>query len=98
MVRKDRSNKKFISFSGPSCSGKTTLIDTVNWSDYFDNYKLVESHTRALKAKGMNINEKGSDETQVSVMDIHDANFARYNMHSNKSNFRVSRIRKLKIM
>lgn len=91
MVRKNRSNKKFISFSGPSCSGKTTLVDAVNWSDYFDNYELVESHTRVLKAKGMNINEKGSDETQVSVMDIHHANFAKYNMHSNKSNFITDR-------
>ena len=67
MFRKNKSNKKFISLSGPSCSGKTTLVEAVNWSDYFKNYHLVESHTRALKSKGMQINEKGSDETQVAV-------------------------------
>ena len=90
MVTKNKTNK-FISFSGPSCSGKTTLIGSVNWSDYFDNYNLVESHTRTLKAKGMKINEKGSDETQISVMDIHYGNVANYNSSNNKDNFITDR-------
>ena len=91
MVSKKRSDKKFISFSGPSCSGKTTLIDAINWSDYFDSYELVESHTRALKAKGMKINEKGSDETQVSVMDIHHSNFTKFDANHNNANFITDR-------
>jgi len=91
MVSKKRSDKKFISFSGPSCSGKTTLIDAINWSDYFDSYELVESHTRALKAKGMKINEKGSDETQVSVMDIHHSNFTKFDTNHNNANFITDR-------
>jgi len=90
MVTKNKTNK-FISFSGPSCSGKTTLIGSVNWSNYFDNYNLVESHTRTLKAKGMKINEKGSDETQVSVMDIHYGNVANYTSSKNKNNFITDR-------
>jgi len=61
MVSEKQSNRKFISLSGPSCSGKTTLVKAVNWSDYFKDYHLVESHTRVLKSKGMQINEKGSD-------------------------------------
>lgn len=91
MVTKNRSDKKFVSLSGPSCSGKTTLVNTVNWSDYFKDYHLVESHTRALKSKGMQINEKGSDETQVTVMDIHHSNYVKFDTKSNIKSFITDR-------
>ena len=91
MVTKNRSDKKFVSLSGPSCSGKTTLVKAVNWSDYFKDYNLVESHTRALKSKGMQINEKGSDETQVAVMDIHHSNYVKFDTKSNIKSFITDR-------
>ena len=91
MVTKNRSDKKFVSLSGPSCSGKTTLVKAVNWSDYFKDYNLVESHTRAWKSKGMQINEKGSDETQVAVMDIHHSNYVKFGTKSNIKSFITDR-------
>lgn len=90
MATKDKATK-FISFSGPSCSGKTTLVSAVNWNDYFKNHYLVESHTRALKSKGMQINEKGSDETQVAVMDIHHSNYIKFNTKTNTKTFITDR-------
>lgn len=83
MVRKNRSNKKFISFSGPSCSGKTTIINAINWDDYFDDYKLVSSHTRDLKSEGFKICRDGGDETQRNIIKIHMKNFN--NFKYNKS-------------
>ena len=91
MVSEKRSNKKFISLSGPSCSGKTTLVGAINWGDYFKDYYLVESHTRALKSKGMQINEKGSDETQIAVMDIHHSNYVKFNTKTNTKTFITDR-------
>lgn len=82
---------KFISFSGPSCSGKTTLVNTIDWSNYFKDFYLVESHTRALKAKGMGINEKGSDKTQVAVMDIHHSNYVKFDTKINTKTFITDR-------
>jgi nicotinamide riboside kinase len=82
---------KFISFSGPSCSGKTTLVSAIDWSNYFKKFYLVESHTRALKAKGMKINDKGSDETQIKIMDIHHINYEKYNIKSNGKKFITDR-------
>ena len=91
MVTKNRSDKKFVSLSGPSCSGKTTLVSAINWNDYFKDHYLVESHTRALKSKGMQINEKGSDETQVAVMDIHHSNYIKFNTKTNTKTFITDR-------
>ena len=90
MATKNKATK-FISFSGPSCSGKTTLVSAVNWNDYFKNHYLVESHTRALKSKGMQISEKGSDETQVAVMDIHHSNYIKFNTKTNTKTFITDR-------
>jgi thymidylate kinase len=90
MATKNKATK-FISFSGPSCSGKTTLVSAINWNDYFKDHYLVESHTRALKSKGMQINEKGSDETQVAVMDIHHSNYIKFNTKTNTKTFITDR-------
>jgi thymidylate kinase len=90
MATKNKATK-FISFSGPSCSGKTTLVSAINWNDYFKDHYLVESHTRALKSKGMQINEKGSDETQVAVMDIHHSNYVKFDTKTNTKTFITDR-------
>ena len=84
MVRKNRSNKKIISFSGPSCSGKTTIVNAINWDDYFDDYKLVGSHTRVLKSEGLKICKDGDDKTQRNIIKIHMKNFNDFKY--NKSN------------
>jgi len=67
------------------------LVSAINWNDYFKDHYLVESHTRALKSKGMQINEKGSDETQVAVMDIHHSNYVKFNTKTNTKTFITDR-------
>lgn len=78
MVDKNKSINQFISFTGPSCSGKTTLVNKVHWSAYFNNFNLVPSHTRILKNEGFDINDAGTDKTQIKIIDIHHMNYLNY--------------------
>lgn len=80
MATEDKTIRKFISFTGPSCSGKTTLVNQIHWDSYFDSehLNLVPSHTRQLKKDGYDINNKGSDKTQTKIIDIHHMNYLDY--------------------
>ncbi len=74
-----------ITFTGPSCSGKTTIIKNVFWKAYFNSYKLIESHTRKLKKEGYDINDKGTDKTQIKIIDIHHMNYLDYQCASKQN-------------
>lgn len=76
-----------IAFTGPSCSGKTTLIDKVVWEAYLNSkpYKIINSHTRDLKNKGYGINDKGRDNTQIEIIDRHHINYLNYKCNKNKN-------------
>ena len=68
MVKQNKSNKKFIAFTGPGCSGKTTLIKSVDFNKFFnEDVYHINSHTRELKHKGYPINSEGSDDTQIMI-------------------------------
>ena len=68
MVKQDRSNKKFIAFTEPGCSGKTTLIKRLDFSKFLKGEIYhINSHTRELKHKGFPINSEGSDDTQIMI-------------------------------
>ena len=68
MVGQNKSNKKFIAFTGPGCSGKTTLIKRLDFSKFLKGEIYhINSHTRELKHKGFPINSKGSDDTQIMI-------------------------------
>jgi len=91
MAPKDKTIQKFISFTGPSCSGKTTIIGQCDWSKYTDNYRLVESHTRSLKSKGYQINDKADNTTQVAIIDTHHINYLDYQCDTNKRTYITDR-------
>ena len=68
MVGQNKSNKKFIAFTGPGCSGKTTLIKRLDFSKFLKGEIYhINSHTRELKHKGFPINSEGSDDTQIMI-------------------------------
>jgi predicted ATPase len=68
MVGQNKSNPKFIAFTGPGCSGKTTLIKRLDFSKFLKGEIYhINSHTRELKHKGFPINSEGSDDTQIMI-------------------------------
>ena len=68
MVRQNKSNSKFIAFTGPGCSGKTTLIKCLDFNKFINGQVChINSHTRELKHKGFPINSEGSDDTQIMI-------------------------------
>ena len=68
MVKPNKSNSKFIAFTGPGCSGKTTLIKRLDFSKFINGEIChINSHTRELKHKGYPINSEGSDDTQIMI-------------------------------
>ena len=68
MAEQNKTNPKFIAFTGPGCSGKTTLIKSLNFNKFLTGeVKNIDSHTRELKSKGYPINNEGSDDTQIMI-------------------------------
>ena len=68
MAEQNKTNPKFIAFTGPGCSGKTTLIKSLNFNEFLTGeVKNIDSHTRELKSKGYPINNEGSDDTQIMI-------------------------------
>lgn len=63
-----------IAFTGAQGTGKTTLVEAFKHSGLFDDYDYFGNVTRKLKARGFKINEAGSDETQLALIDIHEDN------------------------
>ncbi len=61
-------SKKFIAFTGPGSSGKTTLINSIDFKKILgEEVFMINSHTRDLKSKGFPINAEGSSETQINI-------------------------------
>ncbi|NDD52398.1 hypothetical protein EBZ39_00710 [bacterium] len=60
-----------ISFTGPQCSGKTTLLKACK-ELYSDRFVFVDEVTRLVKRQyGVNINEAGDDITQCLIVNKH---------------------------
>tara|TARA_R100001163_G_scaffold728_4_gene1052 strand:- start:9085 stop:9681 length:597 start_codon:yes stop_codon:yes gene_type:complete len=68
MVKQNKSNPKFIAFTGPGCSGKSTLIKSLDFNKLLKSeVHNIDSHTRSLKGRGYPINSEGSDDTQIMI-------------------------------
>lgn len=64
-----------LALSGAQCTGKTTLLSALRNDDKFSNtFTFVDEIVRTLQKKGFKINEAGTDETQMAVMNEHTAN------------------------
>ena len=59
-----------ISFTGPGCSGKTTLLNKCR-EHYGDRFDYIEEVTRPALKKGLKINEGGDNETQLFILEEH---------------------------
>lgn len=62
----------FIALSGAQCTGKTTLLNALrNDKNFYNRFTFVDEIVRTLQKKGFKINEAGTDETQMAVMNTH---------------------------
>lgn len=68
-----------IGFTGPQCSGKSTLLKECK-KYYGDKFEYVDEVTRPLARDGFKINEGGNDETQKAIIDAHIANVKKNNV------------------
>ena len=62
-----------ISFTGPQCSGKSTLLALCK-EHYGDRFRYITEITRPIARKGFKINEQGDDETQLQILQAHELN------------------------
>lgn len=60
-----------IMLTGAQGVGKTTLLDSLKEQKELEGYEFVREVVRDLMAKGFKINENGTDETQLAVMEAH---------------------------
>lgn len=67
------------SFTGPQCSGKTTLLKMCK-EFYGDRFDYVDEVTRPIGRKGLPINEGGTDETQKAIIAAHIENISKENV------------------
>lgn len=66
-----------IALSGAQCTGKTTLLSALRNDSKFENrFTFVDEIVRTLQKRGFKINEAGTDETQMAVMNEHVSNTA----------------------
>lgn len=60
-----------IGISGAQSTGKTTLLNALRSEKYFHNYDIRNEVTRTIREYGIDINEKGSDTSQLLIMREH---------------------------
>ena len=68
-----------IGFTGPQCSGKSTLLEKCK-EYYGDKFEYVDEVTRPLAREGFKINEGGNDATQKAIIDAHVSNIQKENV------------------
>lgn len=60
-----------VAFSGAQSTGKTTLLNALRESADFKDSKFWDEITRQIKEQGFEINEQGTDATQLKIMQEH---------------------------
>lgn len=60
-----------VAFSGAQSTGKTTLLNALRDSADFKESKFWDEITRQIKEQGFEINEQGTDATQLKIMQEH---------------------------
>lgn len=67
-----------IGITGAQSVGKTTLLNALRSEKLFKDYTICDEITRKVKEMGFDINEKGSDLTQLIIMQMHIVNIFMY--------------------
>jgi len=60
-----------VSFTGSQSSGKSTLLNLAAKDEYFEHWHIVPEVTRVVKRMGFDINEIGTNETQLFILAEH---------------------------
>ena len=60
-----------VAFSGAQSTGKTTLLNALRSSADFKDSKFWDEITGQIKEQGFEINEQGTDATQLKIMQEH---------------------------
>jgi nicotinamide riboside kinase len=60
-----------LALSGPHGSGKTTLLSDLKTSLQIQGITTLDEITRVIRTQGFNINEAGTMDTQILVMNAH---------------------------
>ena len=63
-----------IGISGAQSVGKTTLLSALRSETWFKNFTICNEVTRKVKNYGLDINENGTDLTQILIMQEHIVN------------------------
>lgn len=63
-----------IGITGAQSVGKTTLLNALRSEPMFEGYAICDEVTREIKDMGFDINEAGSDLTQLLIMQKHIVN------------------------
>lgn len=63
-----------IGITGAQSVGKTTLLNALRSEPFFNNYAVCDEVTREIRTMGFDINEAGSDLTQLLIMQKHIVN------------------------
>lgn len=67
-----------LGISGAQSTGKTTLLNALRSEKCFQHYTIRNEVTRTVKNYGLDINENGSDITQLLIMKEHIHNIYMY--------------------
>ena len=69
-----------IGITGAQSVGKTTLLNALRSERMLSQYTVCDEVTREIKEMGFDINEAGSDLTQILIMQKHIANVFMYDL------------------
>ena len=73
-----------IAITGAQSTGKSTLLKFLKKDDDLKGFEFIEELTRQIAAKGININEEGSNFSQIFTVTIHAENIIKKHFISDR--------------
>jgi len=73
-----------IAITGAQSTGKSTLLNFLKKDDDLKGFEFIEELTRQIAAKGININEEGSNFSQIFTVTIHAENIVKKHFISDR--------------
>ena len=73
-----------IAITGAQSTGKSTLLKYLKEDSDLNQFEFIDELTRKIAAKGININEQGSNMSQIFTVTIHAENIVKNNFISDR--------------